>query len=95
MPAEKIYENLSISQWHQIKQAASNYGILIMSTAGSSEAMGASFSWEWSQTRRRLKITILNGGIWGEEAALSFVNEMILGSMNGMILGSLITPPAK
>lgn len=86
MPTQKIYSDINYAKWFAIRTTADTYGIHLADTHGQQEAIGARFSWEWLKTKRTLKIEILDGGIWGDENALLFVD--------GLIQNALSTVPA-
>jgi hypothetical protein len=77
MPAQKVYHDITHAKFAAVREAAAGWGIDINATHGTAKTVGCKFSWEWLKTKKTLKIEILDGGMWGEDAALLFVDGLL------------------
>jgi hypothetical protein len=76
--AEKSYDQIDSQKWKRIISAAAVYGIEINAHTGQGSAFGVMLRWSWAPASRRLAICILESTMLSDEAALKFIDGIIV-----------------
>jgi hypothetical protein len=85
MPAPKIYQDITHAKWMAVKKSALAWGINILDTHGEATTAGVRFSWEWLKTKKTLRILIIDGGPWGDDASQLFVDGLLVAAINAVL----------